>query len=104
MGKLSTREKYEAHREEMAEKVWAEYRANDSEYCRHCHTLEAMDLGAQGRMAGRLHQRLVDGSDKTCIDCHKGLVHLLPGQWEEQQQQASPEGETADEEIAMNTP
>ena len=44
MGKVDTPEKWEAHRGEMAESVWAEYRANDSRYCRTCHTREAMDF------------------------------------------------------------
>jgi nitrate/TMAO reductase-like tetraheme cytochrome c subunit len=76
-GKVDTPEKWEAHRGEMAEKVWAEYRANDSRYCRHCHTPEAMDFELQSQMARGVHQNGA-AADKTCIDCHAGLVHKLP--------------------------
>lgn len=76
-GRLDTPEKYEAHRLEMAESVWAEYRENDSRYCRSCHAPEAMRTEAQSRMARTLHGRMAE-TGATCIDCHKGLVHALP--------------------------
>ena len=74
-GKLDTVEKWEAHRGEMAERVWDEYRSNDSAYCRHCHDVAAMI--DQSTIVSRMHQQAKQG-DKTCIDCHKGLVHQLP--------------------------
>lgn len=77
LGRLDTAEKYEAARAAMAEAVWEEYRANDSEYCRHCHTIEAMDLAAQGSTARRRHGSAAE-RDQTCIDCHQGIVHALP--------------------------
>jgi trimethylamine-N-oxide reductase cytochrome c-type subunit TorC len=77
LGRLDTAEKYEAARVAMAEVVWEQYRANDSEYCRHCHTIEAMDLAAQGNTARRRHGSAAE-RDQTCIDCHKGIVHVLP--------------------------
>ena len=75
MGKLDTPEKWEQHRAEMAEAVWAEYRANDSRYCKHCHLPSAME--GQSFMTRRVHQSAQDNG-QTCIDCHKGLVHALP--------------------------
>ena len=77
MGKVDTPEKWEAHRGEMAESVWAEYRANDSRYCRTCHTREAMDLAQQSQMAAGVHNNPA-AIGNTCIDCHAGLVHELP--------------------------
>ena len=77
MGKLDTAEKYEAHRAEMAEDVWREYKENDSAYCKHCHSFDAMDLEAQERRTARQHKKAIDGED-TCIDCHWGLVHEPP--------------------------
>jgi len=77
MGKLDTAENFEAARLEMAETVWAEFRANDSEYCRHCHSIEAMALEAQGTIARRRHESAA-ARDMTCIDCHRGIVHALP--------------------------
>ena len=76
-GKLDTPEKWEAHRESMAEKVWQEYRDNDSRYCRNCHNVSAMDLSLQQGRAAKLHEAGM-ANGRTCIDCHKGLVHRLP--------------------------
>jgi len=76
-GQVDTPEKWEAHRGEMAEKVWAEYRADDSRYCRHCHTPEAMNFALQSQMGRGAHQN-PDAQNRTCIDCHAGLVHKLP--------------------------
>ncbi len=77
IGKLDTAEKYEAHRAEMAEDVWRQFKANDSKFCRSCHTLEAMDLEAQGRSTARRHST-AEERGKTCIDCHHGIVHVAP--------------------------
>lgn len=78
-GKLSTPEKYEAHRLEMAQKVWDELKANDSAECRSCHNQAAMDLTQQDRIAARRHApEYMAESGKTCIDCHKGVAHTLP--------------------------
>ena len=79
LGRIDTREKFEAHREEMAERVWARMRANDSQNCRNCHSYEAMDLELQDRQAQRRHsKRYLEASGKTCIDCHEGIAHKLP--------------------------
>lgn len=77
MGKLDTAEKYEAHRAEMAESVWREYKQNDSSFCRSCHSFEAMDLDNQERRTARQHSRAQQNGE-TCIDCHYGLVHKEP--------------------------
>ena len=77
MGKLDTAEKYESHRAEMAESVWRQFKGNDSKFCRSCHSLEAMDLDAQGRSTARRHTRAVERGE-TCIDCHYGIVHKEP--------------------------
>jgi nitrate/TMAO reductase-like tetraheme cytochrome c subunit len=77
MGKLDTAEKYEAHRAEMAESVWRQFKENDSKFCRGCHSVEAMDLEAQGRSTARRHSKAAERSE-TCIDCHYGIVHQEP--------------------------
>jgi nitrate/TMAO reductase-like tetraheme cytochrome c subunit len=82
MGKLDTAEKFEEHRAEMAESVWRQFKANDSKFCRSCHSIEAMDLESQGRSTARRHSTAAD-KDKTCIDCHYGIVHALPEDAEE---------------------
>lgn len=79
LGTIDTPEEFEAHRAEMAERVWAEMRANDSRECRNCHALETMDLEAQDRSAQRKHslERKAEKGE-TCIDCHQGVAHKLP--------------------------
>jgi nitrate/TMAO reductase-like tetraheme cytochrome c subunit len=77
MGKLDTAEKFEEHRAEMAESVWRQFKANDSKFCRGCHSIEAMDLEEQGRSTARRHSTAADKGE-TCIDCHYGIVHELP--------------------------
>ncbi len=83
MGTIDTPEKFEAHRAEMAENVWAEMRANDSRECRNCHALAIMDLENQDKSARRKHtleRKLEKG--ETCIDCHQGIAHKLPEGYE----------------------
>ena len=77
MGKLSTPEKYEAHRGEMAEAVWEQFRDNDSKFCRSCHSFSAMNLESQERRTARRHTRAQE-EGQTCVQCHYGAVHKLP--------------------------
>lgn len=79
LGKIDTREEFEAHRAEMARNVWDSMRANDSASCRSCHSYEAMDLEAQDRYASRKHSPdYLEKTGRTCIDCHEGIAHKLP--------------------------
>jgi trimethylamine-N-oxide reductase cytochrome c-type subunit TorC len=77
MGKISTREKYEAHRGAMAQTVWKQMLGNGSKFCRSCHSFAAMDLAAQGGGPGRQHKKALD-SGMSCIECHRGIAHKLP--------------------------
>ncbi|HKK57567.1 NapC/NirT family cytochrome c [Marinobacter sp.] len=78
-GKIDTAEKFEAHRRQMAESVWAKMRANNSANCRSCHSYDAMVLSMQDRYAKRRHSKEYrEATDKTCIDCHQGITHKLP--------------------------
>ncbi|HNP64769.1 MAG TPA: NapC/NirT family cytochrome c [Woeseiaceae bacterium] len=76
-GKLDTAEKFEAHRAEMAQIVWRQFKENDSKFCRSCHSIEAMDLKAQNRTSARRHSQ-AEKNNETCIDCHYGIVHKEP--------------------------
>ena len=78
LGKIDTKEKFEQHREAMAESVWAGMRATDSRECRNCHKLDHMDLERQDKMAKKRHAAALEKGDKTCIDCHQGIAHKLP--------------------------
>jgi len=74
MGKLDTKEQFEAHRLEMAKSVWVKMKANDSAGCRKCHKVEAWDYELQKRRAVVQHQDMAN-TGETCIDCHKGVAH-----------------------------
>lgn len=76
-GTIDTREKFLDHRLELATRVWAEMKNNDSRECRSCHSAESMDYTKQSHRAMTAHLKAED-EKKTCIDCHKGIAHRLP--------------------------
>ena len=76
-GYVDTKEKFEAHRMEMATREWARMKASDSRECRNCHSWEAMATAKQRPRAQSEHAR-AQKEGGTCIDCHKGIAHLLP--------------------------
>ena len=76
-GIIDTPTKFEAHKKLMAERVWAEMEGDDSTGCRSCHSYGAMDFAKQPQAASMtMHPAMEAG--KTCIACHKGIVHDLP--------------------------
>jgi len=77
MGTIDTPEKFEAHRLELAENVWAEMRANNSRECRNCHEYDAMHFEKQSR---RGSEKMSQAKEKgeTCIECHKFIAHNKP--------------------------
>ena len=80
VGKIDTREKFEAHRMELAQQVWAQMKAVDSRECRNCHTFDGMSADKQRQSVYNKHmQAKKDG--QTCIDCHKGIAHHLPKEY-----------------------
>ena len=80
VGWVDTPEKFEAHRMEMATSEWNRMKASDSRECRNCHNFDAMEAKKQKPKAQKMHaQAKVEG--KTCIDCHKGIAHLLPKEY-----------------------
>jgi nitrate/TMAO reductase-like tetraheme cytochrome c subunit len=77
LGTIDTPEKFEEHRAELAERVWARMEANDSRECRSCHSYEAMDFHKQTlRAQEKMKEGLEEG--KTCIECHTGVAHKRP--------------------------
>ena len=77
IGTIDTPEKFEAKRAELAERVWAAMKANDSRECRNCHSYEAMDFHKQTlRAQEKMREGLEQG--KTCIECHTGIAHKRP--------------------------
>ena len=81
-GTIDTPEKFEAKRLELAEHVWAEMEANDSRECRNCHSYESMDFHKQSRRAVEKMQPALEKGE-TCIECHKGIVHQLPEDYDD---------------------
>ena len=77
IGKIDTKEKFEAHRYEMAKRVWTSMKATDSRECRNCHSREAMSRDLQSEKAQARHAKGV-AEGKTCIDCHFGIAHKEP--------------------------
>jgi cytochrome c-type protein NapC len=78
-GELDTPARYEAHRLQLAQKIWTELKANDSAECRSCHNANQMAFTKQSPDAASAHQSMQrDGT--TCIDCHQGVAHTLPKQ------------------------
>jgi len=77
-GTISTREKFEANRLELAQHEWARFKANDSLECRNCHGFDYMDFTRQSPRAAQQHSTYLANRERTCIDCHKGISHRLP--------------------------
>ncbi|HEX5130649.1 MAG TPA: NapC/NirT family cytochrome c [Usitatibacter sp.] len=76
-GVVDTKEKFEAHRAELAHRVWKRMKETDSHECRNCHKREKMDSEKQSDKAKARHAKgLAEG--KTCIDCHFGIAHKEP--------------------------
>jgi len=77
LGTIDTRDKFENRRMMLANLEWQRMKATDSRECRNCHHYDYMDYAEQGRRASAQHSKgFADG--KTCIDCHKHIVHSPP--------------------------
>ncbi len=76
-GTINTPEKFEAHRLEMAERVWASMKASDSHECRNCHDYGAMNFAKQHKNAQKVMQKALK-KGRSCIECHRGIAHKLP--------------------------
>lgn len=74
---IDTREKFEAKRQRLAERVWTYMKENDSRECRGCHNAVKMDPERQSEKAQARHAR--GKKEKlTCIDCHFAIAHNEP--------------------------
>src|SRR4051794_5193438 len=76
LGTIDTPEKFEAHRLELAQNVWATMKATDSRECRNCHSEVSMNAAKQSAASKTMQDGLKAGL--TCIDCHMGIAHRMP--------------------------
>lgn len=77
LGSISTPEKFDEKRLELATNVWRAMKKTDSRECRNCHDFSYMDLSFQENRAAEQHQSALEAGG-TCIDCHQGIAHQLP--------------------------
>lgn len=85
-GVIDTKEKFEAHRFDMAKREWARMKARDSIECRNCHNFDAMSPELQKKTPYKKHMAAKE-QGKSCIDCHKGIAHQLPKEYEEPEEE-----------------
>ncbi|EFM0751969.1 cytochrome C [Salmonella enterica subsp. enterica serovar Bredeney] len=76
-GSVDTPEKFDAAKLQLAQSVWDTLKENNAETCRSCHNYSAMDVLAQSPEARKEHPVAIS-KNETCIDCHKGVAHILP--------------------------
>jgi len=76
-GVIDTREKFEKHRAELAQKVWRRMKLTDSLECRNCHKDNAMSPDKQTEKARARHAK-AKREKLTCIDCHYAIAHEEP--------------------------
>lgn len=74
---ISTPEKFEAKRYELAVRVWTYMKSNDSRECRSCHDAASMLAEEQSEKAQVRHQKGIE-ENLTCIDCHFAIAHNEP--------------------------
>lgn len=71
---LDTPEEFAAARSRLEADAHAWFVATDSQTCRNCHEVAAMDLQAQRAGARASHQAAADGR-RTCVECHSDVPH-----------------------------
>jgi len=81
-GSIDTKEKFEAKRMELATHEWERMKSRNSIECRNCHNFDAMSAELQKQTPYKKHMKAKE-EGKSCIDCHKGIAHKLPKEYEE---------------------
>lgn len=80
-GSVDTPEKFEEQRFRLAGNVWRTMKDTDSRECRNCHDFESMDYDKQETRSSDRHEE-AEEQGLTCIDCHKGISHKLPAEYD----------------------
>jgi cytochrome c-type protein NapC len=81
MGSVDTPKKFEEKRIELAQHVWQTMKATDSRECRNCHNYQSMSFEKQTSRSQKRHED-AEAQGLTCIDCHKGIAHHLPYEYD----------------------
>ena len=81
-GTIDTPEKFEAKRMQLATHEWERMKDSNSRECRNCHNFDAMSSELQKQTPYKKHMKAKE-EGKTCIDCHRGIAHQLPKEYEE---------------------
>lgn len=76
-GVIDTKEKFEAHRAVLAQRVWTRMKQTDSLECRNCHHADAWSAELQSDKSKARHAK-GKAEGLTCIDCHYGIAHQEP--------------------------
>jgi cytochrome c-type protein NapC len=77
-GVIDTPEKFAAQRLHLAQREWKRFEKNDSLECRNCHHVTFFDFSKQRAPGTFMHKTMLEDGEFTCIDCHKGIAHVLP--------------------------
>jgi cytochrome c-type protein NapC len=80
-GSVDTPEKFHAKRFQLAQNVWTSMKNTDSRECRNCHDYDSMNFDKQEGRSQTRHEEAFDVG-LTCIDCHKGIAHSLPDEYD----------------------
>jgi cytochrome c-type protein NapC len=77
-GTINTPEKFAEKRLHLAQREWARFQKNDSLECRNCHDQSFFNFEIQSAPSAFMHKGMIATGRFTCIDCHKGIAHVLP--------------------------
>jgi cytochrome c-type protein NapC len=77
-GTIDTPEKFAEHRLYLAKREWDRFEKNNSLECRNCHDESYFAFERQGDPGTYMHSVMLNAGNFTCIDCHKGIAHVLP--------------------------
>ena len=84
-GYIDTPEKFEAAPHGDGHARMGADEGPESRECRNCHSFTAMEVAKQRPRARSNHTKAQE-EGKTCIDCHKGIAHLLPKEYKEDEE------------------
>jgi trimethylamine-N-oxide reductase cytochrome c-type subunit TorC len=68
--------RFNAHRPELEKAVLAGFAATNASACKSCHVYANMVLADQNPAARAMHARAMK-TDANCLDCHKGVAHVM---------------------------